>query len=91
MHEGHLIHTAGGWGTVGVKEVSLMETARINFAALDTDGGLGERYNPITDCPSIGMVRGKVTDAVCLTPSQELVTCPFPVLQPRRTQPVQRT
>ena len=39
---GYLIHTAGGGGTVGVKEVSLMEIARTNFAALDTDVGLGE-------------------------------------------------
>ena len=31
-----------GGGTVGVKEVSSMETARTNFAALDPYGGLGE-------------------------------------------------
>jgi len=53
-----------------------------NFAALDPDGGLGERYNPRTDCPSMRMVRGKVTYAVCLTALLELVTCPSPVLQP---------
>ncbi len=42
MKEGYLIHAAGGGGTVGVKEVRLMEIARTNFAALDPDGGLGE-------------------------------------------------
>jgi hypothetical protein len=85
MWEGYLIHAAGGGGTVGVKEVSLMKIARTNFAALDPDGGLGECSNPRTDCPSMRMVRGKVTYAVCLTALQELVTCPFPALQPRRT------
>ena len=85
MQEGVPDPHSGGGGTVGVKEVSLMEIARTNFAALDPDSGLGECSTPITDCTSIGMVRGKVTDAVCLTALQELVTCPFPVLQPRRT------
>ena len=42
MQEGYLIHTAGGGGRVGVKEVRLMEIARTNFAVLDPDGGLGE-------------------------------------------------
>ena len=39
---GYLIHTAGGGGTVGVEEVSLMKMVRVNFAALNPDGGLGE-------------------------------------------------
>jgi len=42
MKEGYLIHAAGGGGTVGVKEVRLVEIAMTNFAALDPDGGLGE-------------------------------------------------
>ena len=59
---------------MGVKEVRLMEIARTNFAVLDPDGGLGECSNPRTECLSNGMVLGKVTYAVCLTTTQELVT-----------------
>ena len=51
-----------------------MEIARTNFAALDPDGGLGKSSNTRTDCPSMRMVRGKVTNAVGLTRLQELVT-----------------
>ena len=33
----YLIHAAGDGGTVGIKEVRLMEIPRANFAALDPD------------------------------------------------------
>jgi len=51
-----------------------MKMVRVNFAALNPDGGLGECSNPRTHCPSMRMVRGKVTNAVGLTRLQELVT-----------------
>ena len=82
MQRGVGVRWGYGGGTVGVKEVSLMKIASANFAALDPDGGLGECSNPRTECLSNGMVRGKVANAVGLTRLQELVTCPFPVLQP---------
>jgi hypothetical protein len=42
MQEGVLDPCSRGGGTVGVEEVSLMKMVRVNFAALNPDGGLGE-------------------------------------------------